>query len=461
MAKSSLIPIGWEEWISLPQLKLPALKAKVDTGAKTSALHAFRVDKIEINGQTKVRFGIHPIPERLDIEVTCVADLVSEREVTSSSGQTELRYVIRTMAQFGDHQWPIEITLTDRETLAYRMLIGRSAMKGRLVVVPEASFLLGKLSPKVYESLAKKSVKRRLKIALLTNNPLHYTTKRLVAAAKNHHHHIEVIQSSRCYVEMSAQKPLIHYQGEKLPRFDVVIPRIEPTFTYYGVAILRQFESLGTFCLNNAMAISHARDNLYAHQLLGRSNIPMPVTAFGHYPGDTKDMIKIVGGAPLLIKLLEESSAESVLAETQKAASAVIRAFRGLNANFIVQKYIQDPHNRDLRCIVLGNKVIAAVMIPTARDRMKGDDKDKVLLIELTPAEKKIAIRSVRILGLKFAAVTLLRTSKGPQIIEIDPSPPLRRIEAATGVDMARMIIQYLETHARPKMPKRLLGHAY
>ena len=157
MAKPPLMPIGWEEWISLPQLKLPAIKAKVDTGAKTSALHAFRVDKILVNGETKVRFGIHPIPERTDIEVYCVADLVAEREVTSSSGQTELRYVIRTIAQFGDKQWPIEITLTDRETLAYRMLIGRSAMKGQLVVVPEASFLLGKLSSKVYEPIAKKS----------------------------------------------------------------------------------------------------------------------------------------------------------------------------------------------------------------------------------------------------------------------------------------------------------------
>lgn len=164
MAKLPLVPIGWEEWISLPQLKLPAIKAKVDTGAKTSSLHAFRVDKMMVNGQPKVRFGIHPIPERTDIEVYCVADLVAEREVTSSSGQTELRYVIRTIATFGDSEWPIEITLTDRETLAYRMLIGRSAMKGRLIVVPEASFLLGKLSPKCYESLAKNALNDALKL---------------------------------------------------------------------------------------------------------------------------------------------------------------------------------------------------------------------------------------------------------------------------------------------------------
>ncbi|MFI4937323.1 MAG: RimK family alpha-L-glutamate ligase [Candidatus Berkiellales bacterium] len=452
MTATHPIQIGWEEWVALPELKLPAIQAKVDTGAKTSALHAFMVEKIIEDDNVKVRFGIHPIPDRPEIEVFCTAHLVDEREVTSSNGQTELRYVIRTMVQFGKQKWPIEITLTDRETMAYRMLIGRSAMEGKLLVVPGESFILGTPSATVYDHIAAKRQKRRLNLCILSRSRSNYSTDRLATVAENHGHKVEVVNTTRCYVDIGSTTPTLHYQGKLLPHFDAVIPRIGPSITFYGVAILRQFESLGIFCLNHSSAIANTRDRLFAHQLLGRAGVAMPTTAFAHYPGDIKDMIKIVGGAPLVIKLLGAGSKEVVLAETNKAAAAVMQAFRGLEANFIAQEYVKEHGAKDIRCIVLGNKVIAAVA--------KGPDKplSKAIPIKLSSPESKLAVRAARILGLKFAEVNLLRTKEGPRVIDVDPSASLRLIERISNCDIASLVVEYIETHARPRLPKRVVG---
>lgn len=463
MANKPLIEIGWEEWVSLPELKLPAIKAKVDTGARTSALHAFMVEKIEEDGDTKVHFGIHPIPSRPEIEVYCKAHLVSEREVTSSNGQTELRYVIRTMAQFGKKKWPIEITLTDRETMAYRMLIGRQAMEGKLTVIPEHSFLLGELDSSEYDHIVPKRKKRKLKICLLSRSRNIYTTDRLAAVAESRGHKVEVINTTRCYVDISSHKPAIHYQGHSLPRYDALFAHIHPTHTFYGVAILRQFESLGTFCVNSATGIANASDRLYSHQLLGRAGVTMPTTAFAHYPGDTKDMIKIVGGAPLVIKLLEGQQGKgAVLAQTNKAAEAVIQAFRGLKANFIAQEYIHESKTKDVVCVVLGNKIITAIEKETSTLELLDDSitPKKPRIIEITPIERKMAVRAVRVLGLKFAVVNFIRTKSGPRIIDVNCSPSFKKIEKISGIDLAALIIDYIEHHARPRLPKRVVGYS-
>lgn len=453
---TKLLEIGWEEWIALPELKLPAIRAKVDTGAKTSALHAFMVEKIVEGGQTKVHFGIHPIPQRPEVEVYCKAPLVDEREIISSNGQSELRYVIQTVAQFGKKKWPIEITLTDRETMAYRMLIGRSAMKGKLLVVPEKSFTLGALSHSVYDDAPKRH-KKSLKICILSTAKHSYTKERLAGVAESRGHKVEVINTLRCYVDISSNKPTIHYQGKPLKRFDTIIPRISESITFYGVAILRQFETLGVFSLNSSAAISHSRDRLLAHQLLGRAGITMPTTAFAHYPGDTKDMIKIVGGTPLVIKLLDGQGQGVVLAETHKAAEAVIQAFRGLRANFIAQEYVKESNSKDIRCIVVGNKVVASVQKTYSEHDLGSAEKLKV--VKTTLVEKKLAIKAARVLGLKFAAVNFLRTKEGPILIDVKASPGLRAIELVTGLDIATMVIEYLEGHARPRLPKRIIGY--
>lgn len=454
------LEIGWEEWVALPELKLPAIRAKVDTGAKTSALHAFMVEKIIENGDTKVRFGIHPIPDRPEVEIYCKAHLVDEREVTSSNGQTELRYVIRTMVQFGKKKWPVEITLTDRETMAYRMLIGRTAMESKLMVVPGKSFVLGALSPAVYDNIVSRSKKRKLRIGILSRSRDNYSTDRLASVLESRGHHVEVLNTTRCYVDMSSHKPTIHYQGHVLSRFDAIIPRMSPSITLYGVAILRQFESLGIFCMNNSSAIAHSRDRLLAHQLLGRAGIPMPNTAFAHYPGDIKDMIAIVGGAPLVIKLLEGGGRkEVVLAETNKAAKAVMQAFRGLNADFIAQEYIHEAGAKEICCMVLGNKVIGAISKDMDDLRSDNGKNTKTRIAKLNLTESKLVVRAVRILGLKFATVNLFRTKAGLQIIDVNPSPALRPIEHVTGIDITELLAEFIETHARPRLPKRVVGY--
>lgn len=455
----SMIEIGWEEWIALPDLNLPAIRAKVDTGARTSALHAFMVEKIVEEGITKVRFGIHPIPQKPEIEVYCIAHLIDERAIISSNGQTELRYVIRTMAEFGEKKWPIEITLTDRETMAYRMLIGRQAMEGKLTVLPGRSFLLGELDPNVYEHIVRKRKKKKLKILILSGARQSYSKDRLVASALARGHQVEIINPTRCYVHITGNKPTIHYQGHVLDRFDSVIPRIGSSITFYGVAILRQFEALGTYCLNSSLGISHARDRLFAHQLLSRAGIAMPATTFAHYPGDTKHMIKSLGGAPLVIKLLEGQEGRGVVvAETNKAAEAVIQAFRGLKANFIAQEYIHDGKTKDVRCLVLGRKVIGAVEVIHDGEALT---PDQFRAIELTITERKLAIKAAKVLGLKFAGVNLFRSRQITRVVDVNSSPTLKHLEYATQEDLATQIIEYLEHHARPRLPKRTIGYSH
>lgn len=459
MSKEKPLEIGWEEWISLPELGLPAIKAKVDTGAKTSAIHAFMVEKIIEDNDVKVRFGIHPIPSQPNVEVYCKAHLIDEREVTSSNGQIELRYVIRTMVQFGKRKWPIEITLTDRETMAYRMLIGRSAMEGRLQVVPGESFILGTADLSVYDSIVRRKKKKKLKICILSRSRNNYTTDRLASVAESKGHSVAVINTTRCYVDISS-KPKLHYRGRILPRYDAVIPRIGSSITYYGVAILRQFESLGTFCVNHASAIEHSRNRLFTHQLLGRAGVDMPTTAFAHSPVDIKDMIQLVGGAPLVVKLLTGSTKRGViLAPTNTAAEAVMHAFRGLEANFIAQEYIKRGTGKDIHCIVLGNKVIGAIAKEIADDEFHGEIPKKSKPITITAAEQKLAVRAARILGLKFAAVNLFRTKEGPLVVDIESCPNLKQAEEILNQDIAEMVIDYIEAHARPRLPKRLVGY--
>lgn len=461
MERKKLIEIGWEEWIALPELHLPAIKAKIDTGAKTSALHAFMVEKFTEKGVEKVKFGIHPIPERPEIEVFCVAHLVEEREVTSSNQQTELRYVIRTLAKFGKESWPIEITLTNREGMNYRMLLGRSAMDKKLVVAPTESCLLGELGPSLYSEEHHTEKEKQLKICILSREANSYSTERLASAAEGRGHQVDILDTTKLYVDIAANKQAIHYQGKVLEHYDVVIPRIGASITMFGLAILRQFETLGTYCLNSSNAITNSRDKLLAHQLLTRGKIAMPRTAFGRSPGNTKDLISIVNGAPLIIKLLQGSQGDSVvLAETNKAAQAVIQVFRGLGENFIVQEFEKESAGRDVRAIVIGNKVVAAM----ERRSLEGDFRSnihqggKAYPVKLSSQERKMAVKAAKILGLKVAGVDMLRTDEGPKILEVNSSPGLEGIENLTKKDIAGLIIAFIEDHARPSLVRRVVG---
>ena len=455
--------LGWEEWVALPDLGLPALKAKVDTGARTSALHAFDIEPFGPANAPRVRFAIHPVPGRDNVVIPCSARIVDRREVISSNGDMEYRLVIRSDIAIGDRRWPVEMTLTDRGQMAYRMLIGRQALTPDMIVSPLDSFLQPALGYEIYSSAIVRTdaPRRSLRIAVLSREEGAYSTRRIVEEGEARGHVVEVLDTTRLYMAITTAEPAVFYDGKRLARFDAVIPRIGVSVTSYGTAILRQFEAMGTFVLNPADGIMASRDKLHAHQLLARHRLPMPTTAVASSPRDTEDLIELGGGAPLVLKLLESTQGKGVvLAETGKAAASVITAFRGLKAEFLVQEFVKEAAGEDVRALVIGGKVVAA-MRRTAR---AGEFRSNLHLggsaeaIKLKPAERDIATRAARAFRLGLAGVDMLRSANGPKILEVNSSPGFEGIEGATGRNIAGLVYEEIENRVRPAPARRKKG---
>jgi ribosomal protein S6--L-glutamate ligase len=456
------IVLGWREWVALPQLGLPALKAKIDTGAKTSALHAFSIETFGPVDAPRVRFGVHPVDYDSNVEVWCTAKVIDRRHVRSSNGQAEQRYIINTPIRIAGHEWPIEISLSNRHTMAHRMLLGRTALDAQSITIhPWSEYLQDKLGYDVYaEHALSAPLKRSLRIALLTMEPENYSNRRFIEAAENRDHLIEPINTLRCYMNIKSIASAVHYEGRTLPDFDFVIPRIGASITAYGTAVVRQFEMTGAQVLNSANAIAQSRDKLLAHQVMAMHKLPMPDTAFASSNHDTEDLIKMVGGTPLVIKLLQSTQGKGViLAENRKSAASVIDALRNAEASFLVQQFIAEAAGQDLRCAVLDGKVIAAMVRRAAGDEFRANIHKGGIATEarLTPEERKLAIRATHKLGLKFAGVDILRSSKGPLLLEVNSSPGLEGIERTAGLDIAGQVLDYIEHRTfrtRPRLKK-------
>ncbi len=295
-----------------------------------------------------------------------------------------------------------------------------------------------------------------MKIAILSRNPNLYSTRKLVEAAQIRGHSIKILDHLRCFMDITSDNPTIHYGTQEYSRedFDAVIPRIGASVSYYGTAIVRQFEMMNIYCINESVAITRSRDKLRSLQLLSRKGIGMPTTAFAHSGKDIDGIIKEVGGAPLVIKLLEGTQGKGVvLAETRKAAESVIQAFMKLNANILVQQYIKEAGGSDLRCLVVGGKVIAAMQRqgPPGEFRSNLHQGGRASLVKLSPVERKTAARAAMVMGLNVCGVDLLRSDNGPLVMEVNSSPGLQGIEMATGRDVAGMIIGFIEKNAKPK----------
>ncbi|KAI95263.1 30S ribosomal protein S6 modification protein RimK [Rhodomicrobium udaipurense JA643] len=453
--------LGWREWVALPELGLPAVKAKIDTGARTSALHAFSIETFGPIDAPRVRFGVHPADYSDDIEIWCTAKIVDRRMVRSSNGQAENRFIIETPIKIGDREWPIEISLSNRYTMAHRMLLGRTALEGAsATILPWSEYRQAQLSYDVYGEQAGKPKKRSLRIALLTMEPGNFSNRRLIEETEKRDHVIEPINTLRCYMNIKSIASAVHYEGKTLPDYDFVIPRIGASITAYGTAVVRQFEMTGACVLNSAQSIVQSRDKLFAHQLLAMHKLPMPDTAFASSHHDTDDLIKMVGGAPLVIKLLQSSQGKGVvLAENRKSAVSLIDALRSAETSFLVQQFISEAAGQDLRCIVLDGKVIAAMVRRAAGDEFRANLHKGGLAFEakLTAEERKLAIKAAHRLGLKFAGVDILRSSKGPLLLEVNSSPGLEGVERTTGVDVAGLVLDYIEQRSfgtRPRMKK-------
>jgi ribosomal protein S6--L-glutamate ligase len=287
-----------------------------------------------------------------------------------------------------------------------------------------------------------------MKIAILSRKHDLYSTQRLVAAAKKAGHRADVVDTLRCYMNITSARPTIHYKGAELPVYDAVIPRIGASITFYGAAVVRHLEMMNIFCVNDSVAITRARDKLRSLQLLSKKGIGLPTTGFAHSLDEIQDLIKMVGGPPLIIKFLEGTQGIGVvLVETSKAARSVIEAFLGLKVNILVQEYIKEAAGADIRCFVVGGKVVAAMKRQAKSEEFRSNlhRGGEASPVEITDEEKTMAIRAAHIIGLNVAGVDIVRSHRGPLVIEVNASPGLEGIEKATGKDVASEIIHFIE----------------
>lgn len=292
-----------------------------------------------------------------------------------------------------------------------------------------------------------------MKIAILSRRHDLYSTRRLVEAAKMRGHEADVIDTLRCYMNVTSVRPSIHYKGKELPDYDAVVPRIGASVTFYGAAVVRQLKMMGVFCVNDSIAITRARDKLRCLQLLSKKGIGLPVTGFAHSLDEIEDLIKMVGGPPLVIKFLEGTQGIGViLVETAKAARSMIEAFLGLKVNILVQEYIKEAGGADIRCFVVGDNVVAAM-----KRQAKSSEEFRSNLhrggtatpVDITEEEREMAINAARIIGLNVAGVDIVRSNRGPLIIEINASPGLEGIEKNTRIDVAGKIIELIEDNIK------------
>lgn len=298
-----------------------------------------------------------------------------------------------------------------------------------------------------------------MKIAILSCGPELYSTKRLLESGLTRGHEVDVIDTLHCYMDITSSRPTVRYHGEELPKYDAIIPRIGSSITFYGTAVARQFEMMGTFNVNESVAISRSRDKLRSLQLLSRRGIGLPRTGFASKPDNIKDLIKNVGGAPLVIKLLEGTQGIGVvLADTSKAAESIIEAFMGLKANILVQEYIKEAGGADIRCLVVGGKVVAAMKRQAAEGEFRSNlhRGGCAEIVKLSKEERETAVRAAKVMGLNFCGVDLLRSHNGPMVMEVNSSPGLEGIEKATGLDVAAKLYEFIEKKNDVSPPRKL-----
>ena len=292
-----------------------------------------------------------------------------------------------------------------------------------------------------------------MRIAILSRNPKLYSTRRRLEAGREKGHEVDIIDTMHCYMDITSARPSVRYKGKRLPFYDAVIPRIGASVSFYGTSVVRQFEMMGTYSINESVAISRSRDKLRSLQLLSRKGIGLPRTGFAHHPDNIEDLIKNVGGAPVVIKLLEGTQGIGVvLGETQKAAESIIEAFMGLNASILIQEYIKEAGGSDIRCFVVGDKVVAAMKRQAAPGEFRSNlhRGGSASLVRLSPEERKTAIAAAKTMGLNCCGVDILRSNHGPVVMEVNSSPGLEGIEAATKKDVAGMIIDFIAKSAKP-----------
>ncbi|MBI2798524.1 30S ribosomal protein S6--L-glutamate ligase [Candidatus Saccharibacteria bacterium] len=300
-----------------------------------------------------------------------------------------------------------------------------------------------------------------MKTVILSKEPKSYSTQTLLKAAKKRMDVVKVLDYSRCYMEIEASKPSIYYLGRAVEDVDIVIPRIIASFSAYISTVVRQFEMMRVYSLTSSLAVVRASDKLRSLQLLARSGVQIPKTVFARKTADVTDILDMIGGAPVVVKLLEGNQGIGVvLAETRKAAQSVVEAFYGVGANILIQEYIEEAHGADIRALVVGDEVVGAML----RQGVEGDFRSNLHRggttqpVELTTKERNIAIKATKTLGLTVAGVDILRSKRGPLVIEVNASPGFEGIESETGIDIAGIIVDYAISKSSGKRRKDRIG---
>jgi len=381
--------IGWAEWVALPDLGLPAIRAKVDTGARTSALHAFQVEAFGPISSPMVRFGIHPIPGRTDIVIYCSAPVVDRREVTSSNGERETRCVITTRVQIGERLWPIEVTLANRETMAYRMLLGRQAIRGDIRVDPAASYLQPRLGYRLYRHVPRHDlVHRPLRIALLTRRPRSASSRRLAAAAAARGHVLEPLDIGRLSLVIDSSEPLLLFGDAPVGHYDAVIPRLRPGDGAFGAAVVRQLEMTGCYGINSGDALERLLNPIAMRQML---------------------IVKAVPFAALTLRAGHEPQAA-----------------------------VDHASGRQLRVLVVGGSAIAVAGRRLGRERNSSDDG--------FDEARSIATAAAEALDLRLASIDIGQSDAGPFVESVSATPALNVFDAADRAPVADAIIAAIES---------------
>ena len=457
--KKEPVFIGQAEHVDFPELGLSHIPARIDTGAKTSAIWASSIK--ETDGQ--LSFVLFDSKCAYYNGRTLTTNDYQLRIIASSTGVSEERYVVKLLIVLAGRKIRASFTLADRSAQTYPVLIGRRVLHGKFIVdVKQGKPLLDKEQKRsrTLQAKSKKSKEDTLKIAILSKGPANYSTRRLKEEALKRGHQVRIVNYAKCYVTLEKGNPIVNYKGEEITGIDVIIPRIASSLTKYGSAIVRQFEMQNVATTTSSIAIVRSRDKLRSMQLLAKDGIGIPKTVFARETADFDGVLEQVGGAPVIIKVARGTHGNGVvLAETRKAALAVMQAFYVEGVNFLVQEFIQESAGTDIRAFVVNGKVVASMKRQSLDDDFRSNlhQGGEGTLIELTDRERKTAQKAAKAMGLVIAGVDMMRSDRGPLVLEVNSSPGFG-IEKVTGENVAEKIIEYVEQAAKSARRKDKVG---
>ncbi|MFZ1249405.1 MAG: RimK family alpha-L-glutamate ligase [Candidatus Saccharimonadales bacterium] len=469
MPSKPLTIIGSSEPVSFPEIGLTDVPARIDTGARNSTIWASNI--VESNG--RLTFSFFAEGHVLYTGELIAAEQFTRIIVTPSNGMAEERYVVKLLCVVKGRKIRTSFTLADRSTQIYPVLVGRNILRDRFIVDissydlnPKEDAEYARLLRKAFEagaraSLPNKMVGPKLKIAILSKGTANYTTKRLKEVAAARGHDIRVINYAKCYLTMEKSKPVVYYKGKVLPKFDVIIPRIAQSYTKYGTAVVRQFEMQGTFSTASSMAINRSRDKLRSYQIMARQDVGIPKTVFARETANLEEIVDLAGGAPVIIKVARGTHGNGVvLAETKKAAKAVMQAFYVEGVNFIVQEFVKESAGTDIRALVVGHRVVASIIRQSLDDDFRSNTHQGGVghKVKLTAEEERTAIKAARAMNLPFCGVDMMRSNDGPKVLEVNSSASIKTPELVTRRDVATKIIEYVERNAKAKHKKDKVG---